>query len=932
MAAYVVPQVLVFQEFNLIPQATLRQLHAHISGGHAALVRYSDEQEKEVGFLGYYDDSQETCYLWPSRPAGGVIDHTYTKVYMDNAQLKYFEDSIGSGQMIHTVAGEVNKITSDTISFKANGDSYPRSHIFYDRDVQLADTVYLRAVVGTDVYELWTYVAGFEGDPIDADVEAATSDADNASTRVAPAPTYSQTAGPVNCIDITAVDSAAYDGSEDGNLVETYTIRVIEASGGGQLQTGKLRVTSASGNDDDLDVTPNASGSPTTIGTRGLTVTFGNPGGDCSVSADRDEVADGDLVVGQEWEVTVGQAWDETTAASGGTYMGDTDCTYIIEVTKGGLWADLPEISVTTDKGVDMSGAVDVGAEGEAIACGANGITITFTGDGLCKGDLYYISVHAADHGAMRTLLLGHNLPQDVVDNGETEIDLKLFIPKASIQIGEDRLGYAPLVNWDQSDTEICLKDGIVAYDTSWTHHGVPQPLTVHAEESMDYGKIYVEYRAWLSDLCNNVQSIYDEGQLNDYISGPLHPDNPLKWGVFKALENNNGVAVKYTSVCDPSQDESWLDVLEILDGRDDVYGLVPLTKSRIVWDAYVGHVQGQSSPEMAHWRVVWLNANSIREKVVVDAGHSTDGEEVLATLEDDPLTSGTQYTYLKVPAQNGKFVTNGVRPGDIVRYLYATDGFGNTTYVEFVVDAIVNQSTIRLYSGHTVAVNTARKIEIWRNLTAYEQAAEIARADSYSHRRVRVVWPDQVGSGGLTYEGYHLCAALSGLSSGIVSHQGMTRLAIQGFDDLTHTTEWFNRTQLNTMGGGGIWVVTQDADGKVFTRHAVTTGDYEDINQREEMITRNVDAISYYFFDAYDPYIGISNVTPSLIALLRAETKSAIMFLKSNNYVARLGSQLIDAEIAELRPHLVLRDRVVIVLNLTVPYALNNIELHLVV
>ena len=49
MATYVVPQVLVFQELTLAPQADIRPLPAHISGGHAHLIRYDDEDEKEEG-------------------------------------------------------------------------------------------------------------------------------------------------------------------------------------------------------------------------------------------------------------------------------------------------------------------------------------------------------------------------------------------------------------------------------------------------------------------------------------------------------------------------------------------------------------------------------------------------------------------------------------------------------------------------------------------------------------------------------------------------------------------------------------------------------------------------------------------------------------------------------------------------------------------
>jgi hypothetical protein len=41
MSSYVKPQVLVFQEFNIVPTEITEPLRAHIAGPHAMLHRYS---------------------------------------------------------------------------------------------------------------------------------------------------------------------------------------------------------------------------------------------------------------------------------------------------------------------------------------------------------------------------------------------------------------------------------------------------------------------------------------------------------------------------------------------------------------------------------------------------------------------------------------------------------------------------------------------------------------------------------------------------------------------------------------------------------------------------------------------------------------------------------------------------------------------------
>ena len=43
---YTLPQVLVFQEFTLLPTAITDPLRAHIAGGNAELLRYSVDTEK----------------------------------------------------------------------------------------------------------------------------------------------------------------------------------------------------------------------------------------------------------------------------------------------------------------------------------------------------------------------------------------------------------------------------------------------------------------------------------------------------------------------------------------------------------------------------------------------------------------------------------------------------------------------------------------------------------------------------------------------------------------------------------------------------------------------------------------------------------------------------------------------------------------------
>lgn len=943
MATYVLPQVLVFQDFTTQPAVAANPLSAHISGGHAQLVRYDDEDERQFGLLGLYDNAADESYLWPNRAAGGVIDESYSKLFIQNALLQYFTDPLSSGSIISVVSGYANRVRSDSVNFAVNG-AYARDPDLYDRDVKAGDVIRVRGVpTGPgntgDPVTLWTYVKSLVADQLAAIISAASEDDDNAPTQSC-THSVSQTDGAENCVT-AAVMGCTYDGTPDGYVSETYVITVLDSSVNGDFTTARLRVSSASGTDDQADVTPSAEGVPTPIGTRGLTVTFDKDNtAACSLSADNENVSPDDLIAGQEFTATVTQAFTETTATSGGTYSSQEDTTYIVTVTKGGAFANNPEISVSTTNGIDQSGPHIVTGTAVDVSIGTKGVTIEFgASTHLNKGDRFYVPVQGISSGPIRTIVLGQNL-DETFDAGD-EVGIELYIRKSALEVTANRTGMAPLTNWEQSETEITVKAGILAYDESWTDGGVALPLEVYSSADLNYGVAFAEYRAWLPTLASKINSISDVANIDD-ISGSLTPDNPLKWGVFKALSNSNGTPVLYSAVTDPNDVDAWDEVLEVLLTRDDAYGLVPLTRNPTVLSLFQAHVNSSSAATEGLWRVAWFNLAAIPEIPIVSAGSTvpnhmepttTNGQVALAVFEDDPQTTGTQYTIVRVPAANSAFVANDVRPGDIVRALYTGDGFGDFTYSEFVVDEVQSENQLRVKAGPAAPQSVPAKIEVWRNLSAIEEAEEIGRvAGAYNDRRVRATWPDRIESSGTIQEGYHLNAALAGLASAVLPQQGLTHVEVTGFSSTQRTNDKFNKPQLDAMAVRGVWIVQQQIDGEIYTRHAVTTGDYEDINQREEMLTRNVDSISYRFKDYFAPFIGVTNVTPTMRDVILGGVDRLIRILKTERVTVQLGGQLIDATVDRFFVSEIFKDRYVAYINLEVPYALNNIELHLVV
>jgi len=958
MSSYVKPQVLVFQEFRIVPTEITEPLRAHIAGPHGFLHRYTNRDEKPFCLLGAYDRLNDTCYPWPQRQAGSRVDLSYVKLFVDDAMLRYYVHNMGEGSTTVTaVPGKTNWIQASDLSFKSNGAAYPRSAVFADRDVQLGDVVRLRVVSSDNDCEettLETFVTGFASDMVASRILPARDDNNNEGSYTAEAETgadvdISKIGGVNNAVSVDVI-SNNYNGIVAGYVNETYTVEVVKSSIAG-CQAARLRVVSASGADDVAEVQPNAFDDEegvTPIGTRGLTVQF---------TTEDDE----QFVVGQKWRISVRQTFAAVSAVSAaagsysteasvtgvagevdilGKYAGAQNDTYIIECTKGGLWADLPEITVRTARGTDFSGPTPVtgdgfGVDAVSVNVGTNGVQVRFVSTagtavpGLLKGDKWYITVNSSKAGPVRRLILRDDLPVDLLS--AEDADLELFI-KDNIQVPQNRIGFAPLTNYQTEDTQICVQEGIVAYHPEWTASGVEQPLNVMG------GKVYVEYREWLTALADDVGAIGDVADLNQ-IAGQLDPDNPLKWGVYKALSNSNGTVVKYTAVVNPDSLDSWAEVLARIKGRDDMYNLVPLTFDTQIHNLWAAQIDAESSASANNWKAGFVALRAGPRVMVVGRGVRVGGiagtevpEAVLATLTDDPAATGTQYTKLSVTSGNGYFVTNNVRPGDIVRFNFAVDGFGEASYDEYVVDQVLSESTLLLFSGADVPTSIPQRVEVYHNQTRNEIVeALVQQAGALSNRRVSAVWPDQVGEAGTLQPGYYLAAALAGLASGVAPQQPLTNVEVAGFDDYSRSYKYFNETQLNRLAEGGVWIVTEDRDGTPHTRHAVTT-DSLDLNRREEMIRRNVDSVSYLFYRRLRPYIGRSNASPGMVDLLEVQVTEAIDFLVNNGTIAELGGQLISGDIRVLRIHPLLKDRIEIVLDLVVPAPLNNIELYLVV
>jgi hypothetical protein len=346
--------------------------------------------------------------------------------------------------------------------------------------------------------------------------------------------------------------------------------------------------------------------------------------------------------------------------------------------------------------------------------------------------------------------------------------------------------------------------------------------------------------------------------------------------------------------------------------------------------DLFAAHADSMSAPTQGLWRIALVSRPVDNPSPRLGVTSTVRGTIALnGTTNDYELTATTAGVNFMTLDDLGEYT---VAVGDELRYNYSTDNEGNEVYDSVTVAAVLSSTRLELVETAPV-VMTNGAFKVYRTLDAGNLASKIGlNSGVFASRRVYNIYPDWIESGGTLVRGYYLAAAIAGLIGGVAPHQGLTNVAIAGFDNANKVVHVFNRSQLDSMASAGTWLVVHDlADGSVYTRHELST-DNTDLNTRELMLTKNVDSISYVYSTGLKRFIGRTNVTPSLISRIGAEINSITNYLVSTGFTQELGGQLISASIREIKQVATAKDKLKVILDLVIPYPLNNLELHLVI
>ncbi len=337
--SYVLPQVQVFQLFRQLPQNVIKNLNAFVFGEHYQLFRYSEPAEKELVGLGAYDPDTDTSYAWPSLPAGATVDQDYTKLYVDNLWAEFFSVPASATHEAQIISeSERNKVRVESTVFRtANGVTRSGT---VPRDVRIGDRVrYEYTDYSDNLFEGTTKVVGFEADMSAAVVGVAAPKASNPGTQTGTADldtgnttVFAAASGNTAPMSGSAVIAAPHSGPvhtmlpmlSTGLLGDTITVTVTT---GGPAGAARARVSYASGlylrNQTPIE----------DIGVDEGRVYLGNA---LYLYFVAEGLESTEFAVGDVYTVTVEAPFSVVGTASGGTYTGQTDTVYKVEVVRGG--------------------------------------------------------------------------------------------------------------------------------------------------------------------------------------------------------------------------------------------------------------------------------------------------------------------------------------------------------------------------------------------------------------------------------------------------------------------------------------------------------------------------------------------------------------------------------------------------------------------
>lgn len=283
-------------------------------------------------------------------------------------------------------------------------------------------------------------------------------------------------------------------------------------------------------------------------------------------------------------------------------------------------------------------------------------------------------------------------------------------------------------------------------------------------------------------------------------------------------------------------------------------------------------------------------------------------------------------------------FITKGVVNGSILRITSPSSLAG-----DYEVDTVPAETRVTFKAGSELPLDgivaefdggslASLKYELVQPKTKDQQAQTIADyAASFANRRLICVWPDKcvmpVDGNDTDVPGYYLGTIVGAFISGFPPQRPLSRTAMTGVSSLKNSKvdNYFKRSHLNTMAGGGVMIIHMEDDTDVpHIRHQLST-DMSDIKFQEVSITKIVDYITRVIKQEFDPYLGKYNIGDLLISKLKTTAQAIVQFCE-NQVDAKAGPLVNEIEFTSIAASATVADEVEAEVVLDVPVPFNRL------
>ena len=332
------------------------------------------------------------------------------------------------------------------------------------------------------------------------------------------------------------------------------------------------------------------------------------------------------------------------------------------------------------------------------------------------------------------------------------------------------------------------------------------------------------------------------------------------------------------------------------------------------------------------------------------------DGSVITAGVLYLPESTGSSKVQISIATESG----DGAHDGDCV-YVESGPNIGSIAKLTWLGGAGVHDYTLSVAFANNSVISDVYKlfppvvISIIRRITGVEfyvnpytktQQAEAIKAvaDGYSdNKRLTLIHPPSIkrsvgtdSNGNTVYAtlpGYYACVSEAAQCQLFKPQETLTRSTFEGgFSEIVYSNKTFNNTQLNIIASGGVTILTQDGQASpIVYRHHLTTN-MSSITLQEVCILKDVDYMSKALKSALDSEIGNKKtITNDYLTALGFKVQAIFANFEANGYIVTLNGSPAFQTIT-LAPHATLPDRVYLVMQITIPYPPNYIELPLLI